>query len=45
MTQSEIKFALNDIKETLAIYADLPQTDYTRKLWDEWDRLMSGLES
>lgn len=45
MTQSEIKFALNDIKETLAIYANLPQSEYTRKLWAEWDLLVSKLEA
>jgi len=40
MTQAEIKFALADIKATLAIYADQPQTNYTRKLWAEWDALI-----
>lgn len=45
MTQAEIKFALSDIKETLAIYANSPQTDYTRKLWAEWDFFMSKLEA
>lgn len=45
MTQSEIKFALNDIKETLAIYTNSPQNDYTRKLWAEWDFLVSKLEA
>lgn len=43
MTQDEIKFALNDIKQTLAIYADAPATAYTRKLWAEWDALMEKL--
>lgn len=40
MTQTEIKFALNDIKATLAIYADAAPTNYTRKLWAEWDALI-----
>lgn len=44
MTQAEIKFALNDIKQTLAIYADQPQTAYTRKLWAEWDALIVQVE-
>lgn len=44
MTQVEIRFALADIKETLAIYADQPMTDYTAKLWSEWDDLIAKLE-
>lgn len=44
MTQAEIKFALNDIKETLAIYADAPQSPYTIKLWAEWDALIAQVE-
>lgn len=44
MTQAEIRYALNDIKETLAIYANSPMTAYTAKLWAEWDRLISMVE-
>lgn len=44
MSQNEIRFALADIKETLAIYANSPETAYTRKLWAEWDALMAKLE-
>lgn len=40
MTQTEIRYALADIKATLAIYADQPASDYTRKLWAEWDALI-----
>lgn len=41
MTRTEINYALADIKATLAIYADQPQTAYTRKLWVEWDALIA----
>lgn len=40
MTINEINYALNDIKETLQIYVNSPQTSYTKKLWEEWDRLI-----
>ena len=45
MTYNEIRFALADIKATLAIYADQPMTDYTAKLWAEWDSLIAKLEA
>ncbi len=41
MTVNEINFALADIKETLAIYADKPMNAYTAKLWAEWDKLIA----
>lgn len=41
MTAAEINFALADIKDTLAIYADAPMTAYTLKLWNEFDALMA----
>jgi hypothetical protein len=38
-TLSQVNFALADIKETLAIWRD-QDTEYTRKLWAEWDFLI-----
>jgi hypothetical protein len=40
MTIQEINYALADIKETLAIYANQPMTAYTQKLWNEVDNLI-----
>lgn len=37
MTTEQLRFAIRDVKETLAIWRDEPETDYTRKLWAEWD--------
>lgn len=45
MTKGEITYALEDIKETLAIYANSPMTNYTAKLWREWDLLIVQLGS
>ena len=39
-TAATIHYALQDIKETLAIWRDA-DTDYTRKLWAEWDYLLT----
>jgi hypothetical protein len=39
MTLDQISYTLADIKETLAIWRDA-ETDYTRKLWAEWDYLL-----
>jgi glutathione synthase/RimK-type ligase-like ATP-grasp enzyme len=39
MTIAQIDYALTDIKETLDIWRD-QETDYTRKLWAEWDYLI-----
>lgn len=41
MTINEINFALADIKETLAIYANAAQSAYTVKLWNEFDALIA----
>lgn len=36
---AKVRFALADLRETLAIYRD-EDTEYTRKLWSEWDFLI-----
>lgn len=36
---SEVNYALADIKKTLDLWKDA-DTDYTRKLWSEWDYLV-----
>ena len=38
-TQAQIDWALKDIKEALDIWRE-HDTDYTRKLWSEWDYLI-----
>jgi len=35
-----IQYALDDINDTLRTWRDEPETDYTRKLWSEWDYLV-----
>ena len=40
MNHAQITWALNDIKETLQIWRD-EETEYTRKLWAEWDYLIA----
>ncbi len=39
LTIDQINYALADIKETLHIWRDT-ESDYTRKLWAEWDYLI-----
>lgn len=41
MTLEQVNWALMDIKETLAIWRDEPETNpYVAKLWREWDELL-----
>ena len=44
MATGSLRFALQDIKGTLDCWKDHPPTEYTRKLWAEWDAYIVELE-
>lgn len=37
MTDADLLYAIRDVRETLDLWRDQIETDYTRKLWAEWD--------
>lgn len=37
MTDGALLYAIRDVSETLDIWKREPETDYTRKLWAEFD--------
>jgi len=37
LSMVELLGALRDINDTLTIYANSPETEYTKKLWSEFD--------